>query len=69
MTVPPPGPPRPGDPRPPEQRPVAALHADVEQAVAALDELADRPVVEHPAAFERVHAALGRALGAGSERD
>lgn len=67
MTVPTPGP-RPGDPRPPEQRPVAALRADVEEAVAALDELGGRPVSEHPAAFERVHAALGQALTAGSER-
>lgn len=68
MTVPTPGPPRPGDPRPPEQRPVAALRAEVQEAVAALDELADRPVAEHPAAFDRVHGALGRALAAGSER-
>lgn len=68
MTVPPPGPPRPGDPRPPEQLPVAALRVDVEEAVAALDDLDGRPVAEHPAAFERVHAALGRALAAGSER-
>lgn len=68
MTVPTPGP-RPDDPRPPEQRPVAALRADVEAAVAGLDALDDRPVSEHPAAFERVHAALGRALSAGSDRD
>lgn len=68
MSVPPPGAPTPGDPRPPEQQPVAALRADVEQAVAALADLADRPVAEHPAAFERVHTALGRALSAGSER-
>ncbi|MBC3191627.1 hypothetical protein H7X46_11200 [Pseudonocardia sp. C8] len=67
MTDPSPGP-RPGDPRPPEQRPVAALRADVEEAVAGLDDLDGRPVADHPAAFERVHAALGRALSAGSER-
>ncbi|MEQ3549694.1 hypothetical protein WIS52_04345 [Pseudonocardia nematodicida] len=70
MTVPTPGP-RPADPRPPEERPagdLAALRAEVTGAVAALDELADRPVAEHPAAFERVHAALGRALSAGPER-
>ncbi|ANY08797.1 hypothetical protein [Pseudonocardia sp. HH130630-07] len=68
MTVPTPGP-RPGDPRPPGPRPVADLRTDVEDALAGLDELADRPVAEHPVAFERVHAALGRALTAGSERD
>ncbi|MFP5072804.1 hypothetical protein ACLFMI_24470 [Pseudonocardia nantongensis] len=68
MTVPPPGAPPPGDPRPPEQQPVSALRADVEQAVAALADLSDRPITEHPATFERVHAALGRALSAGSER-
>ncbi|SFN24192.1 hypothetical protein SAMN05216207_10116 [Pseudonocardia ammonioxydans] len=67
MTVPTPGP-RPGDPRPPDERPVAALRADVEEAVAGLDGLDARPVAEHPAAFERVHSALGRALSAGSER-
>ncbi|BBG02860.1 MULTISPECIES: hypothetical protein [Pseudonocardia] len=67
MSVPTPGP-RPGDPRQAEDRPVAALRADVEAAVAGLDDLADRPISEHPAAFERVHGALGRALGAGSER-
>lgn len=67
MSVPTPGP-RPGDPRPAEQRPVAALRADVEEAVAGLDDLDGRPVSEHPAAFERVHAALGLALTSGSER-
>ncbi|MEJ8282169.1 hypothetical protein [Pseudonocardia spirodelae] len=68
MTVPAPGP-RPGDPRPGAERPVAALRAEVDAAVTALDALDDRPVAEHPAAFERVHAALGRALGAGAERE
>ncbi|MFP5021530.1 hypothetical protein [Pseudonocardia phyllosphaerae] len=67
MTVPTPGP-TPGDPRPPAQQPVAALRADVEAAVAALEDLADKPVAEHPEVFEAVHAALGRALTAGSER-
>ena len=67
MTVPTPGPP-PGDPRPPAQRPVADLRADVEESLAGLDGLDERPVGEHPAAFERVHAALGRALSAGSEQ-
>jgi hypothetical protein len=56
MTVPMPGPPpRPADPL-----------APVEQAVAALDGLADRPLGEHVEAYERVHAALSDALAAGS---
>ncbi len=56
MTVPMPGPPpRPADPL-----------ATVEQAVAALDGLAERPLGEHVDAFERVHAALSDALAAGS---
>ena len=56
MTVPVPGPP---------PRPVDSFAA-VEQAVAALDGLADRPLGEHVEAFERVHAALSDALAAGS---
>jgi hypothetical protein len=40
--------------------------APVEQAVAALDGLADRPLGEHVEAYERVHAALSDALAAGS---
>jgi len=60
MTVPKPGPPpsapaRPADPR-----------QAVERAMAALDGLADRPIAEHVAVFERVHAALGEALAAPS---
>lgn len=56
MTVPKPGPPpRPADP----------LEA-VEQAVAALDGLADRPLAEHVEAYERLHSALSEALAAGS---
>ncbi|WP_214407510.1 hypothetical protein [Pseudonocardia lacus] len=56
MTVPKPGPPpvaqaRPADPR-----------LAVERAMTALDGLADRPLAEHVAVFERVHAALGEAL-------
>ena len=34
----------------------------VASAMAALDDLADRPLAEHVEAFERVHAALGEAL-------
>lgn len=56
MTVPMPGPPpRPADP----------LDA-VQQAVSALDGLADRPLGEHVEAYERVHTALSDALAAGS---
>jgi hypothetical protein len=56
MTVPMPGPPpRPADPL-----------AAVDQAVAALDGLADRPLGEHVEAYERVHAALSDALAGSS---
>ncbi|OZM75552.1 hypothetical protein [Pseudonocardia sp. MH-G8] len=56
MTVPTPGPPpRPADPL-----------VAVDRAVAGLDGLADRPLGEHVEVFERVHAALGDALAAGS---
>jgi hypothetical protein len=58
--------PVPGDPRPLAARPLEAVRADVEAALAALDAVADRPAAEHVAAFERVHAALGSALTAGS---
>jgi len=61
MTVP-----VPGDPRPAAARPLAAVRADVDAALEALDAVADRPAAEHVAAFERVHAALGAALVAGS---
>jgi hypothetical protein len=37
----------------------------VEQALAALDGLADRPLVEHVAVFEHLHATLQDALAAG----
>ena len=57
--------PRPGDPRPPAQRPLAGVGAAVDAAMADLDAVADRPVAEHVAAFERVHAALGEALADG----
>jgi len=57
-----PGPPSPADPRAslPEPGDVIA------RAMAGLDGLADRPLAEHTDAFERVHAALGEALAAGS---
>lgn len=61
MTVPRPGPP----PRPVDQRP-ADQRAAVAAAMAGLDGLADRPLAEHVEAYERVHAALGDALAAGS---
>lgn len=38
----------------------------VARAMAGLDGVADRPLAEHVEAFERVHAALGEALAAGS---
>ena len=40
-------------------------HVEVAQALSALDGLADRPLAEHVAVFERVHAALGSALADG----
>jgi len=65
MTVPTPGPPRPADPRVPQ--PVAREpRAAVDEAMAGLDTLADRPLAEHVEAYERVHAALSDALAAGS---
>ncbi|MDT7551873.1 MAG: hypothetical protein QOK15_3358 [Nocardioidaceae bacterium] len=55
MNAPVPGPPpRPADP--------AEI---VGRAMAGLDGLSERPLGEHVAAFERVHAALGEALAAG----
>jgi hypothetical protein len=56
MTLPP------SDPRGPGPTPDEAVGA----ALAGLDGLADRPLAEHVAAFEQVHAALGAALAAGS---
>ena len=57
------GAPRPADPRllrgpEPEEA--------VEAALAALDGLTDRPLAEHVAVFEQVHAALGHALADGA---
>ncbi|WP_250550268.1 hypothetical protein [Pseudonocardia sp. H11422] len=73
MTVPPQHPPRPahdglrpGDPRPAATRPLEVVRADVDAAMAGLDDLAGRPAGEHVQAFERVHAALGEALAAGT---
>jgi hypothetical protein len=56
MTVPKPGPP-PGSADP---------QGIVSRAMAGLDGLGDRPLAEHVEAFERVHAALGEALAAGT---
>ena len=57
MTAPVPGPP-----------PRAADPAEIVGAsMAGLEGLAERPLGEHVAAFERVHAALGEALAAGEE--
>ncbi|MBN9103248.1 MULTISPECIES: hypothetical protein [unclassified Pseudonocardia] len=62
MTRPVPGPPHPADPR------VAASDPGevVARAMAGLEGLEHRPPAEHVDAFERVHAALGEALAAGS---
>ena len=66
MTLPPSGP-RPVDPRtlrgpvPADDDPAQA----VERAMADLDGLADRPLAEHVAVFERVHATLADALASG----
>ena len=76
MTLPPSAP-RPADPRTrgPGPREAAApedgtepagedVAAAVDAAMAGLDGLADRPLTEHVAVFERIHAALGDALAA-----
>ena len=67
MTLPPPGP-RPVDPRtlrgPVPDETVDPTQA-VERAMADLDGLADRPLSEHVAVFERVHATLQDALASG----
>ena len=60
------GPPRPVDPRTLQGPPPEAA---VDAAVAALDGLADRPLAEHVAVFEQVHAALGHALADGAVAD
>jgi hypothetical protein len=67
MTLPPSGP-RPVDPRALSgSAPASADPAQaVERALVELDGLAERPLVEHVAVFERLHAALGDALDAGS---
>jgi hypothetical protein len=41
----------------------------VDAALAALDGIADRPLAEHVAVFEQVHAALGSALSDGAPTD
>jgi hypothetical protein len=42
----------------------AIVHREVADALAELDRLADQPLAEHVAVFERVHTALGAALAA-----
>lgn len=54
------------DPPPPAATPPPDASSQVAAAMAGLDELAGRPPAEHVAAFERVHAALGEALAAGT---
>jgi hypothetical protein len=73
MSLPTPGP-RPADPRARHGRTGVAAHpdaavdpdpdAELESAMAGLDELPGRPPAEHVAVFERIHAALGDALAA-----
>lgn len=61
--------PRPGPPRDtgtPRGGATDPAHAAVAAAMAGLDDLDGRPLAEHVAAFEQVHAALGDALAAGS---
>jgi hypothetical protein len=67
MTFPPSGP-RPVDPRASGACPQGILDPEsaVERALGELDGLADRPLTEHVAVFEQLHAALGDALAAGS---
>jgi hypothetical protein len=68
MTLPAPGP-RPADPRTrPGARPDEAVDpvAAVDDALAGLDGLGDRPLADHVAVFERIHTALGDALAAGA---
>lgn len=61
MTLPPSGP-RPVDPGTPGGDP----EQPVERALAELDGLAVRPLAEHVAVFERIHATLQDALAAGA---
>jgi hypothetical protein len=67
MTLPPSGP-RPVDPRTSGASPQGILDpaSTVERALDELDGLGDRPLTEHVAVFEQLHAALGDALSAGS---
>ena len=66
MTLPPSGP-RPVDPRMPGGTAPADVDpaVSVERASAALDGLAARPLAEHVAVFEHLHATLQDALAAG----
>jgi hypothetical protein len=57
-----------GPPRPAPARPSTG-DARVDEAVARLDDLAGRPVAEHPAVFEYVHERLTEALGDLDVRD
>jgi hypothetical protein len=68
MTLPPPGP-RPAAPRTLQGRQqdgVADPLQTVDRAMDGLAGLADRPLPEHVAVFERIHSALGEALAAES---
>jgi hypothetical protein len=49
-------------PAAPEQGAEGAGTANQQTGIAALEELAARPLAEHPAAYERLHAELRSAL-------
>jgi len=57
-----PGADAPGQPGAASARP-ATGDVRVDEAVSQLEELAELPVAEHPAVFERVHQRLTEALG------
>ncbi|MGD9525942.1 hypothetical protein [Pseudonocardia sp.] len=66
MTAPMPGPPAAPATTAAPVPAIPAVTAAVAAAMAGLDHLDERPLAEHVTAFERVHAALGDALAAGS---
>jgi hypothetical protein len=67
MTLPPSGP-RPADPRTLHRQPDGTVDPAeaVDRVLVELDGLADRPLAEHVAVFERIHTALGDALAVGA---
>ena len=53
-------------PRPADHEPDADPAPAVERALAELDGIADRPLADHVAVFERIHGVLGEALAGSS---